>query len=91
MGREITLFESEERKSRAGVSAFLRAMAERIDSGRVTLKQGGAELVLDLPGQLLLEVKVEDEEKQGKGTQHSLEIEIKWWKGIEDSGGVELG
>ncbi|MCC5983104.1 MAG: amphi-Trp domain-containing protein [Rhodobacteraceae bacterium] len=91
MGREITLFESEERKSRADVSAFLRAVAEKIDTGRVTLKQGDTELALDLPGQLVLEIKVEDEEKGGKGMQHSLEIEIKWWEGIEDSGGVELG
>ncbi len=91
MGREITLFESEERKSRSEVCAFLRAIADRIEDGQVTLKQGENELVLDLPGQLVLEIKAEDEDKGSKGTQHSLEIEIKWWKGIGEGGSVELG
>ena len=91
MGREITLFESEERKSRGEVCAFVRAIADKIDDGRVTLKLGTKELVLELPGQLVLEVEAENEEKSDKGTQHRLEIEIKWWDGIGDGGGVQLG
>ena len=91
MGREITLFESEERKSRDEVCALLRTMADRIEQGAVTLRKGSEELELELPGQLVLEVKAEDEDKDGKGKEHSLEIEMKWWKGIEDDGGVELG
>lgn len=91
MGREVTLFSSEERKSRAEVCAFLRALADKIETGRVTLRQGNEELVLELPGQMVMEIKAEDKEKGSKGTQHSLEIELKWWKALEPSGGVELG
>ncbi len=91
MGKEVTLFSSEERKSRAEVCTFLRNLADRLESGRVTLRQGGEELALDLPEKLVLEVKVEDEKKKSKGVQHSLEIELKWWPGIDSEGGAAGG
>ena len=91
MGREITLFDSEERKSRAEVCTFLRALADRLETGAVTLRKGDEELTLAVPDQLVLEIKAEDEAKSGKGMQHSLEIELKWWKGIESGSGFELG
>lgn len=91
MGREVTLFKSKEPKSRAEVSAFLRDMAGRIDAGSVTLRHGAEEAVLELPGQMVLELKVEDETKRRKGVQHSLEIELKWFDGASGAtGGVEL-
>ena len=46
MGIETRLFKSEEQKTRAEVSGFLRQIAERIESGEVVLRQGAEELVL---------------------------------------------
>lgn len=90
MGREVTLFSSKETKSRDDVSAFLRHMADRLDTGRVVLRQGTDETALTIPGQVTLELKVEDETKRRKGIQHSLEIELKWFDGDTATGGVEL-
>jgi amphi-Trp domain-containing protein len=91
MQKETRLFKSEERKSRADVAAFLRQVAEKLESGQVILRQGVQELSLDIPANLILEIQVEDEDKKAKGIQHSLEIEIKWFDGDEAGGPLELG
>ncbi|ABA56960.1 conserved hypothetical protein [Nitrosococcus oceani ATCC 19707] len=91
MGKETRLFKSEESKKRAEVSEFLRQIAERIEKGKIVLRQGTEELVLQIPENLILEVQVEDEDKKTKGIQHSLEIEIKWFDNDGPSGSLELG
>ncbi|WP_101068609.1 amphi-Trp domain-containing protein [Roseovarius salinarum] len=91
MGRETVLFSSKETRSRQEVGAFLRDLADRLDSGRVTLRRGEEEMALDLPGQMVLEIKVEDEEKRRRGTQHSLEVEMKWFDGTTPASSLELG
>ena len=90
MGKETRLFKSEERRNRADVSSFLHQLAEKIAGGRVVLSQGAEELVLQLPQSVILEVQVEDEDKRTKGTQHSLEVEIKWFDSDEQRGPLEL-
>lgn len=90
MGSETRLFKAEERKSRAEVAQFLRQMADRIEAGEVTLRQGIQEQILSLPETLVLEIQVEDEQKGAKGIQHSLEIEIKWFDD-EQGGPFQLG
>ena len=94
MGQERRLFKSEERHQRSDVSAFLRQIADKIDSGQVILRQGQEEITLDMPANLILEIQVEEEDKKSKGIQHSLEIEIKWFEGDGDGGAggsLELG
>ncbi|ADJ29437.1 amphi-Trp domain-containing protein [Nitrosococcus watsonii] len=91
MGKETSLFKSEESKKRAEVSEFLRQIAERIAKGEVVLRQGTEELVLQIPENLILEVQVENEDKKTRGLQHSLEIEIKWFDNDGSSGPLELG
>jgi amphi-Trp domain-containing protein len=89
MGRETRLFKSQERKTRAEAAEFLRLLADKVDKDEVVLRQGGEDIALRLPGSLILEIQVEDEDKGAKGVQHSLEIEIKWFDG-EQGGPVEL-
>ncbi len=91
MGRETRLFKSEERHSRSEVSQFLHQIADKIETGQVVLRQGQDELTLSIPTNLILEVQVEDEDKKGKGVQHSLEIELKWFDDDGASGPLELG
>jgi amphi-Trp domain-containing protein len=86
MGKETRLFKSEERKTRPEVSAFLHRLADKLAEGQVVLRQGQEEITLQLPHNLILEVQVEDEDKKAKGTQHSLEVEIKWFD--DDAGGA---
>ena len=90
MGRETRLFKTEERKTRSDVSEFLHQLADKIANGRAVLSRGGEEIVLQIPHHLILEVQVEDEEKGPKGTQHSLEVEIKWFDNDEQGGSLEL-
>lgn len=91
MGKENRLFKSEERMDRAGVSRFLQQLSQKITDGNVILRQGTEELGLMLPPNLILEIQVEDEDKGAKGTQHSLEVEIKWFDHESGGGPVELG
>jgi amphi-Trp domain-containing protein len=85
MGRETRLFKSEERKTRADVGNFFHQLADDISTGKVVLRQGADEILLQLPQSLILEVQVEDEEKGPKGIQHSLEVEIKWFHNEQDA------
>ncbi|MFH1913552.1 MAG: amphi-Trp domain-containing protein [Pseudomonadota bacterium] len=41
MGRETVLFKSEERKSTAEAAAVLRAIADKIETGQITLTAQG--------------------------------------------------
>jgi amphi-Trp domain-containing protein len=91
MAKETRLFKSQEKRSRAEVSAFLYQLAEKIGAGQVILRQGQEEITLDLPTNLTLELQVEDEDKKRKGIQHSLEVEIKWFDGDDAGGPLELG
>jgi amphi-Trp domain-containing protein len=89
MGKEIVLMKSEEKLPRAQVAAFLRELADKVESGTVTLKQGGEELTLEMPATVELEIKAEEEAKKTR-TQRSLEVEIEWYLGEQDSG-ISLG
>ena len=80
MGKEITLFKSEEKRGLGDVADFLRELADRIDKGRVVLIRGDKKLKLDLPDTVELEVEVEKEIGRKK-TEIELEIEIKWTVG----------
>ena len=91
MGKEVRLFKSEERMNRSDVSAFLHQLADKLAEGDIVLRQGGEEISVALPHNLVLEVQVEDEDKKAKGVQHSLELEIKWFDEDAPSGPLELG
>ncbi|WP_201587694.1 amphi-Trp domain-containing protein [Psychrobacter jeotgali] len=90
MGKETRLFKSKERKSREEVVTFLHELADKISTGAVTLSQGTEELQLELPENLVLEVQVEDEEKKTKGTEHSLEVELKWYDNDQSAAALKL-
>jgi amphi-Trp domain-containing protein len=90
MGREKRLFKSEERKNRPDVAAFLHQLADKIEAGRVVLRQGQQEITLELAHNLILEIQVEDEDKKRRGIQHSLEIEIKWFDDDAAGGPLQL-
>lgn len=90
MAKEVRLFKSKERKTREEVVTFLHELADKIATGAVTLSQGTEDLQLELPENLTLEVQVENEEKKRKGTEHSLEIELKWYDNDQSAEGLTL-
>lgn len=91
MSRETVLFRAKETRPRSGVSAFLRDLADKMDEGTVTLRSGDTAHEIVLPAHVVLEIKLEDEEKPGRGLRHSLEIEMKWYDGMDAPAGIELG
>lgn len=89
MGRETVLFKSEEPKALTEVAAFLRQLADKLETNQVVLQQGTQEVTLEIPANVVLELKAEVEEKKDK-TKRSLEVEIEWTDG-EEAGPVTLG
>ena len=88
---EVVLFKSEERKNTQEVAAILRQIADRVESGEVVLTRGQEEVRLQIPPNVTLEIKVEEETK--RTTKKSLEIEIEWPEGEEGSprGDMSIG
>ncbi len=90
MGRETVLFRSEEHKTRPEVVGFLRGLADRVEKGEVTFQQGDDSVTVNLPHNLVLELKVETEDKKGR-EKRTLEVEIEWYEGDNGDTGVTFG
>ncbi|MFW5729988.1 MAG: amphi-Trp domain-containing protein [bacterium] len=86
-GPKDVLYKSEEQMSRADLVAFLRSLADRVESGRVVLTSGSKETPVDVPDRVELEVQYE-EKKKPRGKRSQLELEIEWGEG--GAGGVGL-
>ena len=79
---EKVLFKSEEKKSAKEISDTLRLIADKIDSGGMTLKQGETNVEIEFPGSMKLELKVEEEQGRHR-LKKSFEIELEWIPGEE--------
>ena len=88
MGRETVLFKSEEKKASSDIANTLRQIADKIDSGAMVLKQGAEEITLEFPKNMVLELKVEEE--QGRRLKKSFEIEVEWVIGEEQADGATI-
>lgn len=88
MGIETVLFKSEEKKTKGEIADTLRTIANKIDKGNLVLKQDSTEIALEFPAQIVLELKVEEE--QGKRLKRSLEIELEWIVGEDGSAATQI-
>ena len=88
MGRETVLFKSEEKKGSSDIANALRQIADKIDTGTMTLQQGSEEITIEFPKSMVLELKIEEE--QGKRLKKSFEIELEWIIGDEQAGGATI-
>ena len=88
MGIETVLFKSEEKKSAKEIADILRQIADKVESGSMTLMQSGNETILDFPQSMILEMKVEEE--QGRKLKKSFEIELEWIPGEALEGGATI-
>ena len=77
---EEVLFKSESPQSRADVAAYLRSVADKLDTGEaITLSAGEQSVTLDVPDQPTFEVKAERETPSGGGSgELSIEFELEW-------------
>jgi amphi-Trp domain-containing protein len=86
-GEKNVIHTSQEQMGRADLAAFLRSLADRIDSGRVVLTGGSGETPVDVPERVELEVEYQEKQKP-KGMRYQLELEIEW--GDASASGVGL-
>lgn len=84
--KETVLFKSEEKMARTDVTAALRTIADKIDSGQIVLSMGEDQVSLEIPENITLELKAEEEAGSSGGTKKSLEIEIEWKEGQAGEG-----
>ena len=89
MGRETVLFKSEEKKASSDIANTLRQIADKIDDGTMILKQGSEEITLEFPKNMVLELKIEEEQGK-KRLKKSFEIELEWIMGEEQSDGTTI-
>lgn len=87
---EIVLFETEQKQSRDDIAAYLRQVADKLESGEAVSFQSGDESVtVDPPAQPTFEVKIEREGPEGGPYERSIELELEWDES-EDGGSSGL-
>jgi amphi-Trp domain-containing protein len=85
---EDVLFESERRRSREEIAAYLETVAERLRAGEsITLQAGDESVTLEPPARPTFEVKAEREGPADGPGELSVEFELEW----DESGGDERG
>lgn len=88
MGIETVLFKSEEKRTSNEIANTLRQIADKIENGTMILKQGSDEITIEFPKNMVLELKLEEE--QGKRLKRSFEIELEWIPGNEQHQGTTI-
>jgi amphi-Trp domain-containing protein len=82
---EEILFESESRRDRAEIAAYLRRVADNLEAGDpITLSAGEQSVTMAPPARPTFEVKAEREGPADASGELSVEFEIEW---NEDGGG----
>ncbi|WP_144797872.1 amphi-Trp domain-containing protein [Halorubrum depositum] len=89
---EEVLFESESRRSREEIAAYLRTVVESLESGSgITFTRGEESVTMDPPARPTFEVKVEREGPADGPGELSVEFELEWDEDGETGGsGGEL-
>jgi amphi-Trp domain-containing protein len=76
---EEVLFKSESSQSREEIAAYLRKVADNLDSGSaLSLKAGSESVTLNPPARPTFEVKAEREGPADNMTERSIEFELEW-------------
>jgi len=84
---EEVLFKSESDQSREEIAAYLRKVADDLESGdAITLKAGSESVTLNPPARPTFEVKAEREGPAGNMTERSIEFELEWDEDVGEKG-----
>ncbi|MFC7201965.1 amphi-Trp domain-containing protein [Haloferax namakaokahaiae] len=89
---EETVFSTELKEDRTAVAAYLRDVADKLETGELTLRAGSQESTLSVPARVTFEVKVEHEtDATGAIKERSVEFELEWKDGqTDDATGLEI-
>ncbi len=88
---EEVLFESESRQSRADIAAYLRRVADNLESGDpITLTAGDKSVTMEPPERPTFEVKAEREGPTDAPGELSIELELEWDENGDEGGELEI-
>jgi amphi-Trp domain-containing protein len=91
---EEVLFKSESDQTRGDIAAFLRTVADNLETGDpITLKSGSESVTMAPPARPTFEVKAEREGAEGGPKELSVEFELEWdenAEGSEQAAGLEI-
>lgn len=90
---EDVLFEHERARGREGIAAYLRTVADRLETGEpITLEAGGERVTLSPPTRPTFEVKAERETAaDAERGEISVEFELEWDERDEGADGETDG
>lgn len=74
MGREVDLLKKKAHKQKKAIAGILRQIADKIEHGNLTMKQGTGTFVVDFLEDMTLEIKVEEGKKQKVKCSINLEF-----------------
>ena len=90
MAKKNVLVKSDLQKNLPDVATFLRELADKVETGQVTLSQSGEDVVVDLPETVSFELEYYEQPKK-HGIKRQLEIELQWTEGGKKHQDVTLG
>ena len=90
MAKKNVLVKSELRKTLPEVASFLRELADKVETGQVTLVQTGQDVTVELPDSVDFELEYYEQAKKN-GLKKQLEIELEWVEGEKKHQSVTLG
>lgn len=74
MGREVDLLKNKENKQKKAIAGILRQIADKVEHGNLTMKQGTGTFVVDFLEDMTLEIQVKEEKKQKLKCSFNLEF-----------------
>ncbi|NOQ40359.1 MAG: amphi-Trp domain-containing protein [Anaerolineales bacterium] len=90
MAKKNVIVKSELRKTLPEVASFLRELADKVETGQVTLVQAGQDVTVELPDSVDFELEYYEKAKKN-GLKKQLEIELEWVEGEKKHQSVTLG
>lgn len=90
MAKKNVIVKSDLRKNLPDVAAFLRELADKMETGTITLVQGSQDVIIDLPETISFELEYYEQPKK-RGLKKQLEIELEWTEGDQIQQSVTLG
>ena len=90
MAKKNVIVKSDLRKKLPDVAVFLRELADKVETGQVTLVQGGQDVLIEIPDTVDFELEYYEQAKK-QGIKKQLEIELKWVEGEKKRQSVTLG